>query len=455
MHSLYTFSLRCYYLALLIASLFNARAKAWIDGRRGWKAELREKIRKIHDTCHVPRATCSVESGTGNESRDTWNVERGTGNESRDTQHATRELIWFHCASLGEFEQGRPIIEELLNRYPGYGIIVSFFSPSGYKIRKNYKYADSVVYLPLDTPENARFWVETVKPKMAFFIQSEYWFNFLIALKEKNIPVVFASAVFREDQLFFEWYGSWFRSQLENIHWFFVQNEASGELIQSIRFENVTISGDTRFDRVTSTAMNVEEFPLVRKFCGNHKIVMGGSTWPEEEAMLIPLIRSGREDVKFILATHDVSAQRIRSMETSLGMPSARYSALTEENAESTRILIIDSIGILSQLYQYANLAFIGGAFGSGLHNILEAVVFGVPVFFGPKHEKFWEAEALMKKGGAFEIRTEAEFRETALKLLTDTALYEKTSALCFDFIEENRGATSVILEGTSTLLQA
>ena len=415
MHFLYNFSLRLYNLALWIASMFNARAKAWIQGRKSWKEDLVSKVREF-------------------------------GNA---------ETVWFHCASLGEFEQGRPLIEELLERFPKYKIIVSFFSPSGYTIRRNYKHANAVVYLPLDTPANAKFWVGTVKPRVAFFIKYEYWFNFLIELKEHNIPVVFASAVFREKQLFFQWYGSWFRSQLENIHWFFVQNESSGGLIQSLGFENVTITGDTRFDRVSETAVHAGEFPLVKRFCGDANIIMGGSTWPKDEAMLIPLIRVGSDKIKFILATHDVSPSRIHSLEHSLEMPSVRYSNLNDVNAESTRILIIDTIGILSQLYQYAHLAFIGGAFGSGLHNILEAVVFGIPVFFGPKHDKFWEAAALIKKGGAFEIKNIEDFDGIAIGLFSDPEKYKRASTTCLNFIEENRGATKLIIDATDELLNS
>jgi len=415
MHSLYNFSLKLYFLAVWIASWFNPKAKAWIQGRRGWKEDLVKKVREFGGS----------------------------------------EVVWFHCASLGEFEQGRPLIEELRERHPLYKIIVSFFSPSGYAIRRDYEYANAVVYLPLDTPANAKFWVGTVKPRMAFFIKYEYWFNFLNGLKEHHIPVVFVSAVFREEQLFFQWYGGWFRSQIENIHWFFVQDEASGKLIQSLGFENVTISGDTRFDRVSQTAAHAGDFPLVKKFCGDNKIIMGGSTWPEDEARMIPLIKAGPEKIKFILATHDISPSRIHSLEHSLGMPSIRYSGLNEENAEQARILIIDSIGILSRLYRHAHLAFIGGGYGSGLHNILEAVVFGVPVFFGPRHAKFWEAAALIKKGGAFEVRHADEFTELARGLFSDKEKYGKASAACLDFIEENRGATRLIMDGTDGFLNS
>jgi 3-deoxy-D-manno-octulosonic-acid transferase len=359
------------------------------------------------------------------------------------------EWIWFHCASLGEFEMGRPIMEALLERHPQTNLIVSFFSPSGYRIRKNYSKAAAVVYLPLDTPAYAAAWVDIVKPKMAFFIKYEYWFNFLIALRGRNIPVVFASAVFREEQLFFQWYGSWFRRQLENINWFFVQNEESGRIIGSLGFDNVTVAGDTRFDRVSATAEAAAEFPLVKKFCGKKPVIMGGSTWPEDEEKIIPFIHERGKDLKFILATHDVSEARVKSLEASLGVPSLRYTRLTEENAESAGVLIIDTIGVLSALYRYACLAFIGGAYGSGLHNILEAVVFGVPVFFGPKHEKFWEAKALMLEGGAFEVRTPADFREKALALLTSREKMDDAIASCIRFIEENRGATRIIVEGT------
>ena len=415
MHSIYTFSLRLYYLALWISSGFNPKAKAWLQGRRCWKEDLVEKVKALEGA----------------------------------------EVVWFHCASLGEFEQGRPLIEELLQRYPKYKIIVSFFSPSGYAIRSNYKHADAVVYLPLDTVANAKFWVETVRPKAAFFIKYEYWFNFLRELKQRGSPAVFVSAVFRQESLFFQWYAGWFRAQLENIQWFFVQNETSGKLIQSLGFENVTISGDTRFDRVTATAADAGQFPLVKKFCGEARIIMGGSTWPGDEAILIPLIRSGPDTIKYILVTHDVSEPRIRSLEHSLGMPCFRYSKLDEENAGTERILIIDTIGILSQLYQYAHLAYIGGAFGSGLHNILEAAVFGLPVFFGPKHEKFWEAAALIGKGGAFMVKTADEFSGIALELLSDPARYEQVSAACYGFIKENRGATALIMEGTAPLLNS
>jgi 3-deoxy-D-manno-octulosonic-acid transferase len=413
MHPLYNFLLLAYYFLIRVASVFNKKARAWIAGRRDWQESLSEKISGL----------------------------RG------------REIIWFHCASLGEFEQGRPLIEELRRRNPEYRIILSFFSPSGFTVRKNYQNADAVVYLPLDTPSNARLWIETVKPVMAFFIKYEYWFNFLKELKGHQIPVVFASAVFRKEQLFFQWYGSWFRSQLDNISWFYVQNEASGEILQSLGFGNVTISGDTRFDRVSTTAANAIEFPLIGKFCGNYQIILGGSTWPEDEAILIPFIRENAGRMKFILATHDVSESRIHSLETSLGVPFILYSALNEENAESAGVLIIDTVGILSQLYRYARLAFIGGAFGSGLHNILEAVAFGIPVFFGPKHDKFWEAAALIKSGGAFSVSRYDEFRDHVLRILPDQEEYKRISRICRDFIQVNRGATNIILDGMKDIL--
>jgi 3-deoxy-D-manno-octulosonic-acid transferase len=415
MHSVYNILLLIYLFLVRVASVFNKKACAWIDGRKGWKENLAEKVTGLHG----------------------------------------REIIWFHCASLGEFEQGRPLIEELRQNKPGCSIILSFFSPSGYTVRKNYQHADAGVYLPLDTPANARFWLETVKPAMAFFIKYEYWFNFLKELKLRRIPVVFASAVFRKEQLFFQWYGSWFRSQLENISWFYVQNESSGQILQSLGFDNVTISGDTRFDRVSATVENATSFPIVEQFCGNCQVVSGGSTWEEDEALLFPFIRANKGKLKFILATHDVSQSRIRSLETSLGVPFIRYSALNMENAGSADVLIIDTVGILSQLYRYARLAFIGGAFGSGLHNILEAVAFGVPVFFGPKHERFWEAAALIKAGGAYSVSRYEEFSDRALRLLSDEAEYNRTSKICSDFVQSNRGATSIILNGMKDVLSA
>ncbi len=408
MRVLYTFSIRVYIAAIRLASLFNRKAALWISGRRGNTAGLKQYF----------------------ESND-----RGKG------------VIWFHCSSLGEFEQGRPVIEKIRTAFPGYRILLTFFSPSGYEIRKNYDKADFITYLPADTPGNVRNFLNTVKPAMAFFVKYDYWFNFLIELKSAQVPVFVISALFRKDHYFFKWYGYWFFRQLDAIEWFFVQDDQSMTLLNEKGKTNVTVTGDSRFDRVAEISQTKKELPLIRKFCGNNQVLIAGSTWPEDEELLLPFFTREFSRIRLIIAPHDTSPGRIREITGRLGSPSIKFSMLDSENAGSAGILIIDTVGILAQLYQFATVAYIGGGFGNGIHNIQEPVAFGVPVIFGPKYHKFTEAVELIKLGGAFSVRADRELKETLDDLLSGTGKYEEARAVCRQYIEKNRGATGRIIK--------
>ncbi len=400
----------CFYGILLrIAALFNAKASLWVRGRKQWKEKL---IRALEEN----------------------NLQR-------------KPIIWFHVSSLGEFEQGRPLIEALKEIHPERKIFLTFFSPSGYEIRKNYDYADLVFYLPLDTATNAKFLIEAVRPSMVFFIKYDFWFNYLFKLHQEKIPVFFISAVFRRDQYFFKWYAEWFRRQLSWVTWFFVQNESSLQLLFSIGINHASVAGDTRFDRVYAIARVKKEFPLIRKFCGEGKVFLGGSTWKEDEAVILPLVEAGIQGMKFIIAPHDTGTGRVNAVSLSfLGKKVFKYSDLNEENAASADILIIDNVGMLNQLYQYASFAFIGGGFGIGIHNIQEPVTFGVPVFFGPNYHKFREAVELVGLGGAYCIQEPQILIQTIRELLADPNRYHQVSSICLQYVEENRGATDKIM---------
>jgi len=288
--------------------------------------------------------------------------------------------------------------------------------------------------------------LKIVKPAMVFFIKYDFWYNYLRILKARKIPVYFVSAAFRKKQHFFRFYGAWFRRQLSAATWFFVQNETSEELLASIGMKNVSITGDTRFDRVYTIARMKMEFPLIRKFCGEGPVFIGGSTWKEDEAMIFPLIRAGIPGMKFILAPHDTSSGRVESLISSLGKPVLKLSQLNTENALSAGVLIIDSVGILNQLYQYAAFAFIGGGFGIGIHNIQEPITFGVPVFFGPNYKKFIEAVNMVDLGGAFCIPDQETLRTKVFELLSDPVLFQRASSICLQYMDENRGATGKIM---------
>ncbi|MFL5766153.1 MAG: 3-deoxy-D-manno-octulosonic acid transferase [Bacteroidia bacterium] len=403
MRSLYTISVRFYHTAIRIASLFNTKAKLFVDGRRDVFSRLKSSRLRNPDS----------------------------------------RLIWFHCASLGEFEQGRPLIEKYRGENPADVILLTFFSPSGYEIRKNYPGADIISYLPVDTPVNARKFLDAVRPSAAFFVKYEFWFNYLSELKNRKIPTYLVSGIFREDHHFFKSTGGWFRKQLGAFTYFFLQDERSQELLNSIGYKNTMVSGDTRFDRVSEVVKNVKEFAAVKKFSEGKKTLVAGSTWPEDEK-LISDFRSQLSDFKIIIAPHEIHEAHLKNIEA-LFPGCIRYSNANEHSLADTDVLLIDNIGILSSLYQYGTIAFIGGGFGKGIHNILEAAAFGMPVIFGPNYRKFEEAKDLVKLGGAFEVADEKELGK-AMQLLADEQVLKTAAQISKMYVQGKKGASAKIL---------
>ena len=358
-----------------------------------------------------------------------------------------RPIVWVHCASLGEFEQGRPLIEAIKQQYPEYRIFLTFFSPSGYEIRKNYELADYVYYLPSDTKRHARKLVQIVNPQLVFFIKYEFWFHYIYELKKRNIPLYLASAIFREKQLFFKnapW-GKWYRKMLYGFCHFFVQDEQSVELLGRIGFRNVSKAGDTRFDRVAMIARNGKAMPLIEQFKGNNHLVVAGSTWKPDDELLVEYIHTHPE-IKFIIAPHETKQANIDRLISQLKTPFICYTAATEESVMNKQVLIVDTIGILSSVYRYADLAYIGGGFGVGIHNTLEAAIFGMPIIFGPNYLKFNEATTMVKLGVAFPISDYSKLKSVLDSLLSDTDKREKIAATCVNFTQQNLGATQTII---------
>ncbi len=358
------------------------------------------------------------------------------------------KYIWMHCASLGEFEQGRPVIEEIKKQFPEYKIALTFFSPSGYEIRKNYDLADIVMYLPVDTKKNAAEFLNILKPEKAFFVKYEFWYFYISELKKRNIPLFVISAIFRKNQQFFKstpW-GKWYRKMLFMFEHIFVQNEESATLLQSIGIKNYTIAGDTRFDRVASIAKGSKKFPIVEKFKGNAKLIIAGSTWKPDEEILTEFINQNR-DVKMIFAPHQVSETNINRLSQLLKTPTARFSQIENYDPEKLQAIIVDSIGILSSLYKYGDIAYIGGGFGVGIHNILEAATFGLPVIFGPNHSKFKEAVDLKSEGGAYSVSSFEQLKTTMYSLLNDERVLRNASEICHKYVGKNIGSTILIIK--------
>ena len=379
-------------------------------------------------------------------------VSDNTITQSRN--HATR-TAWFHAASLGEFEQARPVLEAYKQRHPESRIVVSFFSPSGYEVRKNYALADAVIYLPMDTLRNARRLVEALQPTIAFFVKYEFWFNYLDELKKHGIPTYIFSSIFRPQQYFFKWYGGWFRRQLQRCFThLFVQNTESLELLKSHGIIHCSIAGDTRFDRVHQIALAAEPDAVAERFLDGYdgRVLVGGSTWPPDEQILAH-VRDTNGDWfpgRIILAPHVIGEEHLKQIEV-LFPESIRYSVLKDlkdpKDLKGPKLLIIDNIGILSKLYRYADVAYIGGGFGVGIHNILEAVTFGKPVFFGPNYHKFQEAHDIIAHGGGWSIHGENDMEEgDFMRLLTHPEELQRASKACTDYMSQNLGSTEKIL---------
>jgi len=402
---LYNLGIRIYQLLVAIASTFNSKAKLFRDGRKGWEKRLRESIKQDD------------------------------------------RIVWFHCASLGEFEQGRPVIEALRVKYPDMKILLTFFSPSGYEIRKNYTGADYIFYLPLDTYWNSKKFIDIVNPTATIFVKYEFWFHYLNQLKKRNIPTYIISAIFRKDQVFFKSYGGWYRKFLFNFQHLFVQNESSKELLSTIGVNNVTIAGDTRFDRVVANSRAAKIIPLIEKFAANSKVLVAGSTWPKDEDLIAEYFKSNPHNLKLIIAPHEIHNLNIEKLREKFGVKPLRYTQPNELDPSEAQVLIIDTIGILSSVYRYGTAAYIGGGFGVGIHNTLEAAVFGIPVLFGPNYHRFQEAIELIEIGAAQSVSNPDQLAKALNPLINSESELERVKQISAVFFTKKEGATKTIVE--------
>lgn len=399
----------CYGALIGVAGLFNHKAKLFSQGRKG----LLEKIRSQIDHTHP--------------------------------------IVWFHCSSVGEFEQARPLIEWYKENRKEYRILLTFFSPSGYEMRKNYPLADWIFYLPVDTASNARRFLDAVKPEKAVFIKYEFWYNYLNQLKKMGVKTYIVSAIFREDQVFFKSWGGLFRKMLASFTALFVQDELSGRLLEGIGIkENVTICGDTRFDRVNQITASSREFPVISKFSKDSFTVLAGSTWPPCEEILAATVKNFSK-VKLVIAPHEIHKEHIaKILETFKGYKLLKFSDVKDDSdprLESSNVLLIDCMGILSSIYRYGDFAYIGGGFGVGIHNILEAATYGIPVAFGPKYQKFKEARDLVALQGATPVRGQEEFYALLDKMVKNRPVREERGRICLDYVKKNLGATEKIIK--------
>ncbi len=400
----YNWVIHGYYVIIVIASLRNEKARKWIQGRKDIFKRLSEKIKP------------------------------------------GEPILWFHASSLGEFEQGRPVIESIKKQKPDYKILLTFFSPSGYELRKNYQYADWVFYLPLDTRKNAAKFISIVKPEKAFFIKYEFWFNYLSELKANSIPTYIFSALFRPSQIFFRPWGKWFLKALKVYDHIFVQNQESYEILYKHGFRNVDICGDTRLDAVGEIADKASGLEKMELFCRGKKVIIGGSTWKEDEDLFIRYINENNSDQKFVIAPHEVNKLAIERITNTLTKPYSFYSTSSDEEISISKVLIIDGYGYLLSIYKYGLFAFIGGGFTTGIHSILEPAAFGLPVIFGPIYKKFQEAHDLIKLGAAVSISGYDELALIMNEYQGNDKLLAEASAIARNYVNKNRGATKEIV---------
>jgi len=423
---IYNLFIRVYVLGIYIVSAWNGKAKQWIDGRKNLFEELEKKI------------------------------------DPKD------KIIWFHCASAGEFEQGKPVIEEIKKLYPSYKLLVSFFSPSGFIAARKYQNADIITYLPADTRKNARRFVELIKPELIVFVKYEYWYHHLSVAAFHHIPLLMISAIFRKDQLFFKWYGKFYRQILLLFRQIFVQDENSLVLLKANNIGHCNLGGDTRFDRVKKIAHQFSEIPLLKAFTGENFTIVAGSSWEQDEEILADYVKN--HSVKIVIAPHEITKEHVMQLQT-IFPDCVRYSELknlyehnevqkvsvwnainTQQDKDllqklvNAKTLIIDSMGLLSKLYHYATITYVGGGFKSGIHNTLEAVVYGKPVVFGPKYKKFKEARDLIENGAAFSVTNSKELKIKMDHLLNDPAELSKAGNAAKNYVEVNTGATQKII---------
>ena len=389
----------------------------------------------------------AIVSRFSEKARKMWRGERDAIRILREKIDPQAKYVWFHAASLGEFEQGRPLMEQLRKEHPEYKILLTFFSPSGYEVRKNYEGADIICYLPLDTITNARRFLRTIHPVMAFFIKYEFWYNYLHILKHRGVPVYSVSSIFRPDQIFFKWYGRQYAHVLKCFTHFYVQNEVSKDLLAKIGIHDVTIVGDTRFDRVLQIKEAAKRLPVVENFVSGHKVFIAGSSWQPDEDIFIPYMNA-HPDWKMILAPHVIGEDHLQQIISKLeGRKVVRYTGLKEDtDLSEADVLIIDCFGLLSSIYHYGDVAYIGGGFGVGIHNTLEAAVWNMPVIFGPNNQRFQEAQGLKACGGGFEIKDAADFDAVMQRFLSSDAAVAEAGRKAGAYVEQMTGATKKIL---------
>lgn len=407
---LYSLALKFYVFAMKLGSSFIPKAKLMIDGRKDLFLQL----------------------------------ERDMNKDSR--------YVWIHAASLGEFEQGRPVIEEIQNRYPEYKIVITFFSPSGYEIIKKRNEFEYVYYMPFDTPQNAKKFIDIVNPEKAYFIKYEFWFHFLKELNTRGIPTFIFSTIFRKDQIFFKFYGGLMRKTLTFFTHLFVQNKESIELLKNIGIENCSLAGDTRFDRVNDIASDANRLPLVEAFAKDSKVVVCGSTWQQDEDYIIRFLGEKSLGFKWIIAAHETHKKHIDEILRKLNGDALLYSEATEQNVKDAKILIIDCIGILSSIYQYADISYIGGGFGAGIHNTLEAATFGLPIVFGPNYMNFKEAVDLISIEAAFSYNEYEKLDEIFTSLMKNEEYMTSCGAKSAEYVKNNLGATELIVSKSFTV---
>ncbi|MBO4606733.1 MAG: 3-deoxy-D-manno-octulosonic acid transferase [Prevotella sp.] len=384
--------------------------------------------------------------------RKMWRGERDAFRVLKEKVDPKAKYVWFHAASLGEFEQGRPLMEELRRSYPEYKILLTFFSPSGYEVRKNYEGADIICYLPLDTVLNARRFLRSVRPVMAFFIKYEFWYNYLHILRHRQVPVYSVSSIFREGQVFFRWYGKQYSHVLKCFTHFFVQNKESQRLLERIGIHNTTLVGDTRFDRVLQIKEAAKQLPVIDAFKEGHQVFVAGSSWPPDEEIFIRYFNE-HPDWRLIIAPHVIGSDHLRQIQSKLKRKVLLYTEATPETARQADCIIINCFGLLSSIYHYGEVAYVGGGFGVGIHNVLEAAVWGMPVIFGPNNRRFQEAQGLLAAEGGFEIQHEEDFRRLMDRMRTDADFLAKTGKQAGAFVEEKTGATAKVLNHVRPLL--
>ncbi|MCV2486333.1 3-deoxy-D-manno-octulosonic acid transferase [Flavobacterium sp. SH_e] len=397
---------------LRIVALFSPKIKLFVEGRKNVFSTLEEKIKPEDKT------------------------------------------IWFHSASLGEYEQGLPVIEKIKEKYPSHKIIVTFFSPSGYEVRKNNTVADVTVYLPLDTKSNAKTFLKLAHPEFAFFIKYEFWLNYLKELEKSKTPTYLISGIFRDSQMFFKWYGGFYRKALKAFTYFFVQNEKSKQKVESLGFNNVIVSGDTRFDRVNAILERDNSLDFIQNFKNNQPVIVIGSSWPKDEVLISEYINQAPENVKFIIAPHNIKPDQISDLQSKITKSTVLFSEKENKDLASYNVFIIDTVGLLTKIYSYGTIAYVGGGFGNpGIHNILEPATFGIPIVIGPNYSNFAEAVSLVELKGCAIISNFKELKEAFDHLLSDNSFYNEKSEICKSFIQNNKDATETIMKVVSKAL--